>query len=217
MMSTTSGRVAAFLLAVVLFTCIPPGVAQISTATVVGTVHDAAGGVVVGAKVDAKNAATGNIRSTTTDGAGEYSIPNLSVGRYSIVVTMPGFKTFTANDVELQVAQRLLLDVRLEVGAVGQEITVAASAPLIDTESSSVGQVVDTAAVEHMPLNGRSFWQLTQLTPGANYTPGGQGTRTGGKSIRSSVVSVTVNGTAPTWTGWALDGAYGQNINAARL
>lgn len=156
MMSTTSGRVAAFLLAVVLFTCIPPGVAQISTATVVGTVHDAAGGVVVGAKVDAKNAATGNIRSTTTDGAGEYSIPNLSVGRYSIVVTMPGFKTFTANDLELQVAQRLLLDARLEVGAVGQEITVAASAPLIDTESSSVGQVVDTAAVEHMPLNGAS-------------------------------------------------------------
>ena len=135
------------------------------------------------------------------------SIPSLPAGHYSIIVTMPGFKTFTANDVELQVAQRLMLDARLEVGAVGQEITVAASAPLIDTASSSVGQVVDTAAVEHMPLNGRSFWQLTQLTPGANYTPGGQGTRTGGKSIRSSVVNVTVNGTAPTWTGWALDGA----------
>jgi hypothetical protein len=120
---------------------------------------------------------------------------------------MPGFKTFTANDVGLQVAQRLLLDARLEVGVVGQELTVTSAAPLIDTASSSVGQVVNTAAVEHMPLNGRSFWQLTQLTPGANYTPGGQGTRTGGKSIRSSVVNVTINGTAPTWTGWALDGA----------
>ena len=113
MMSTMPGCVVAFFFAVALSICIPPGVAQISTATVVGTVHDAAGGVIVGAKVDAKNAATGNIRSTTTDGAGEYSIPNLPVGRYSIVVTMAGFKTFTANDVELQVAQRLLLDARL--------------------------------------------------------------------------------------------------------
>lgn len=206
MIRKTFARRACFFLAAVLSGCGSRAVAQISTATVVGTVHDAAGGVVVGAKVDAKNPATGNVRSTITDGAGEYSIPNLPVGRYSIVVTMPGFKTFTANDIELQVAQHLLLDARLEVGAVGQEITVAAGAPLIDTESSSVGQVVDTAAVEHMPLNGRSFWQLTQLTPGANYTPGGQGTRTGGKSIRSSVVNVTVNGTAPTWTGWALDG-----------
>ena len=156
MMRKMSGHRAAFLLATLLSGGIPPLMAQISTATVVGTVRDAAGGVVVGAKVDAKNAATGNVRSTTTDGAGEYSIPNLPAGRYSIVVTMPGFKTFTANDVELQVAQRLLLEARLEVGTVGQEITVAASAPLIDTNSSSVGQVVDTAAVEHMPLNGAS-------------------------------------------------------------
>jgi len=62
--------------------------------------------------------------------------------------------------------------------------------------------------VEHMPLNGRSFWQLTSLTPGATYTPGGQGTRTGGSSIRSSAVNVTINGTAPNQTGWFLDGAF---------
>jgi hypothetical protein len=193
--------------AVALFLCSLPAPGQISTATLVGAVHDAVGGVVGGAKVDAKNAATGIVRSTVTDSGGEYSIPNLPAGHYSVTVSMTGFKTFTASDVELQVAQRLLLDARLEVGALGQEITVEATAPLIDAQSSSVGQVVNTAAVEHMPLNGRSFWQLTQLTPGANYTPGGQGTRTGGKSIRSSVVSVTVNGAAQTWTGWALDGA----------
>src|SRR5581483_5038733 len=168
---------------------------------------DATGAVVAGAKVDAKNIATGIVRSTTTDTSGEYTIPNLAAARYSISITMPGFKTFTAADVELQVAQRLLLNAVLEVGAVGQELTVTAAPPMIDTASSSVGQVVNTTAVERMPLNGRSFWQLTQLTPGATYTPGGQGTRTGGRSIRSSAVNVTINGTAPTWTGWALDGS----------
>ncbi len=181
--------------------------AQISTATLVGTVTDPTGAVVAGAKVEARNIATGIVRSTSTDGAGEYSITNLSAARYNVSVSITGFKTFNANEIELQVAQRVLLDAHLEVGSVGQELTVSASAPLIDTASSSVGQVVNTAAVEHMPLNGRSFWQLTQLTPGASYTPGGQGTRTGGRSIRSSVVNVTINGTAPTWTGWSLDGS----------
>src|SRR5215467_6538518 len=194
-------------IALLLILSAAPSRAQISSATLVGTVKDASGAVVVGANVEAKNVATGIARSTTTDGSGEYSIPALPAARYTVTVTMAGFKTFTASDVELQVAQRLMLDARLEVGTVGQELTVTAAGPLIDTASSSVGQVVNTAAVEHMPLNGRSFWQLTQLTPGALYTPGGQGTRTAGKSIRSSMVNVTVNGTAPTWTGWSLDGS----------
>lgn len=196
------------LVAAIVCLCAMSLDAQISTATLVGTVKDSTGAVIAGARVEAKNIATGVVRSTTTDSAGEYSIPNLPAARYNVTVTMPGFKTFTANDVELQVAQRLLLDARLELGAISQEVTVSAVTPLIDTASSSVGQVVDTAAVEHMPLNGRSFWQLTQLTPGATYTPGGQGTRTGGRSIRSSAVNVTINGTAPTWTGWALDGSF---------
>jgi len=181
--------------------------AQISSGSLVGTVKDASGAVVPNAKVEAKNIATGAVRSTLTDAGGEYSIPNLPAAHYNVTVSMTGFKTFNAPDLELQVAQRILFDARLELGAVGQELTVTATAPLIDTAASSVGQVVNTAAVQNMPLNGRSFWQLAQLTPGATYTPGGQGTRTSGRSIRSSAVNVTVNGTAPTWTGWSLDGS----------
>src|SRR5260370_23289436 len=195
------------LIAVSLILWARTAAAQISTATLVGTVKDSTGAVVAGAKVDAKNLATGAVRSTTTDGSGEYALPNLTAARYAVTVTTPGFKTFSAPAIELQVAQRALLDAVLEVGVVGQELTVTAAAPLIDTAASSVGQVVNTTAVEHMPLNGRSFWQLTQVTPGATYTPGGQGTRTSGKSIRSSAVNVTINGTAPTWTGWSPDGA----------
>ena len=103
---------------------------------------------------------------------------------------MAGFKTYSIPDVELQVAQRALHQRhpsgwRCRTGSDG-----AAAPPIVQTSESSVGQVVNPTSVERMPLNGRSFWQLTSLTPGATYTPGGQGTRTGGSSIRSSSVNV---------------------------
>ena len=182
--------------------------AQISTATLVGTVTDQSGGVVSGVTVDVTNKGTGTIRSATTSAGGEYVIPNLPAAHYSITAKMTGFKTYTVPDIELQVAQRALVEIKMELGGVEQSVTVEATPALLETTASSVGQVVNTTAVEHMPLNGRSFWQLTQLTPGATYTPGGQFTRTGGSSIRSSSVNVTINGSAPNQTGWFLDGAF---------
>src|SRR5206468_4995661 len=84
---------------------------------------------------------------------------------------------------------------------------VTAEAPLLATESTSVGQVVENRSVESLALNGRQFWQLVALTPGASYTPGGDRTRTGGSSIRSSAVNVQINGTGFIYNGWLLDGA----------
>jgi hypothetical protein len=77
----------------------------------------------------------------------------------------------------------------------------------LNQASSSVGQVIDTQTVQNMPLNGRTFWQLTQLTPGVSFIHGGQNIATGGTSIRASAVNVNVNGLSPSWTGWYLDGA----------
>ena len=194
----------------VLLACLCAGVvhAQISSATLVGTVTDPSGAIVSGAKVEATNTSTSVTRSTTTNTSGQYGISELPAAHYSITVRMNGFKTSHLADVELQVAQRAMVNVTLQLGGVEQAVTVAATTPLLETSASSVGQVVNTAAVEHMPLNGRSFWQLAALTPGATYTPGGQGTRTGGSSIRSSAVNVTINGAAPNQTGWFLDGAF---------
>ena len=84
---------------------------------------------------------------------------------------------------------------------------VTTSLPLLNTESSSVGQVVQNQSIESQPLNGRSFWQLVALVPGASYTPGGEGTITGGGSLRASVVNVQIDGTGFIWNGWLLDGA----------
>src|SRR5260370_42596894 len=128
-------------------------------------------------------------------------------GHSSTAPSLTGFKTTTIADIELQVAQQASVHPVLEVGQTTQEMTVTASAPILNSVSSSVGQVVDTQMVESMPLNGRSIWQLTQLTPGAAYIPGGQNVRAGGTSIRASIVNVNVNGMAPAWTGCARDRA----------
>src|SRR5580704_13034560 len=181
--------------------------AQVNTATMVGTVKDATGAAVPNASLTAKNLATGLTRSVSTDGAGNYVISNLPAGHYSVTASLSGFKTTTIPDIELQVAQQATVNPLLEVGQATQEMTVTAAPPLLNVVNSEVGQVVDTQAVESMPLNGRSFWQLTQLTPGAAYIPGGQNVRPGGTSIRASAVNVNVNGLSPAWTGWALDGA----------
>ena len=181
---------------------------QISSGTLVGSVTDQSGGAVSGANVQATNLATQISRSTTTNSGGEYVIPDLAAAHYSVTVTMTGFKTFIVPDIELQVAQRAMINANLQVGSVQQNLTVEAKAPMIDTSSASIGQVVDTSSVEHMPLNGRSFWQLTSLTPGATYSPGGQTTHTGGSTIRASVVNVNINGNQQDATGWSLDGAF---------
>src|SRR6185369_10125748 len=144
---------------------------QVNTATLVGTVRDASGAVVTGAAVTVKSEETAQERSATTDVTGNYTIPNLQVGHYVVSASLAGFKTSTTRNLELQVAQRATVNFVLEVGDSTQSITLVEQAPLMNTESAVVSQVVDTKAVESMPLNGRAFWQLTQLTPGASYNP----------------------------------------------
>ena len=182
--------------------------AQTTSATVVGTLTDSSGARIAGGTVSIKNLATGIEHSTTTDTNGEYVVPDLPAAHYSVTFSMAGFRPFVMSDIELLVAQRATLDATLQVGDATQVVTVNTAAPIVDTTASEVGQVVDTTTIEHVPLNGRSFWQLTNEVPGVTYTPGGQNTTTGGSSIRGSVVAVNINGGPPDQTGWMLDGAF---------
>jgi hypothetical protein len=182
--------------------------AQTTSATVVGTLTDSSGARIAGGIVSIKDIATGIEHSATTDGQGEYIIPDLQAAHYSVTFAMAGFRSFVMSDVELLVAQRATLDATLQIGDATQVVTVSTAAPMVDTTVSEVGQVVNTTTIEHVPLNGRSFWQLTNQVPGVTYTPGGQNTNTGGSTIRSSVVAVNVNGGPPDQTGWMLDGAF---------
>src|SRR5260370_22300829 len=127
--------------------------AQVNTATLLGAVKDASGAAAPKASVTARNLGTGLTRSALTDGAGDYVISNLPAGHYSVTAGLPGFKTTTISDIELQVAQQATVNPMLELGQTTQEVTVTAAAPLLNSVNSEVGQVVDTQAVESMPLN----------------------------------------------------------------
>lgn len=182
--------------------------AQSNTGTIVGTLTDETGAAIPGAVVTTRNLGTGQERTVTTGGSGEFTVTNLQIGHYSVRVTHEGFAPAQIPDTELQVAQRATINPVLRVGGVSDKVTViAADSPLLNQASSSVGQVIDTQTVQNMPLNGRTFWQLTQLTPGVSFIQGGQNIATGGTSIRASAVNVNVNGLSPSWTGWYLDGA----------
>jgi hypothetical protein len=198
----------AFLLLLLTVWQQPASHAQSTAAAIVGTVSEESGSIVPEATVTVKNLGTGDERTVKSDSSGAFTIPDLQVGHYSMTVTREGFAPVEIADTELQVAQRATINPVLHVGAVTEKVTVIATAtPLLNQASSSVGQVIDTQTVQNMPLNGRNFWQLTQLTPGVSYIPGGQNIAPGGTSIRASAVNVNINGLSPTFTGWYLDGS----------
>jgi hypothetical protein len=128
--------------------------AQFETATLTGTVTDAAGALVPKAVVRAINESTNVEAAATANDEGRYLFPSLRPGSYRVTVSAPGFKQFVSNGVVLQVNQAARLDIELTVGAVTEQVTVIAEAPILDTESASRGAVIDQAKIVELPLNG---------------------------------------------------------------
>ncbi len=138
------------------------------TATIVGRVADATGAVIGGAKVAARNAATGLERSTVTGDTGDYELPLLPItGAYTLSVSKEGFQTQELTGIVLQVDQRARLDVAMKVGSISEKVTVEELAPIVNTESGSIGQVIGNKNIVDLPLNGRNFTQLAALLPNA--------------------------------------------------
>jgi hypothetical protein len=140
--------------------------AQSTNASLAGRVADPSKARIAGAKVVAINAGTNISNEATTNAAGEYYLRSLLPGTYRIEVEKPGFKKLIKPDVILHVQDALNLDFELPVGAASESVTVQGGAPLLNTESASVSTLVDNQFVENMPLNGRSFSALIDLTPG---------------------------------------------------
>src|SRR5260370_11401794 len=128
---------------------------------------DMSGGVLPGVKITVHNLGTGGDYTTTSDNAGNYTVPLLPVGRYSMKAVAPGFKTWTVPEVALAIGDRLRQDIRLDVGALEQSMEVAASSPALQTDSSSLSNLINTNALQDLPLNGRNFVVLAQLTAGS--------------------------------------------------
>ena len=140
--------------------------AQEFRGTISGAVTDATGAAVPGASVLVKETQTGTINRTTSDAAGQYVVPFLLPGRYSITVTRTGFQTVLRNNITLQSQEHPILNVKLPVGSTAETVTVNSSTPLIDQANASVGTVISTRSVEDLPLNGRTPAALTELAAG---------------------------------------------------
>ena len=196
---------AAVLSAVIASVWTAPIAAQVTTGTIVGTVTDS-NGVVPGANVVIHEVNRGTSATFVTDGAGSYTAPFLTPGTYRVEVNVSGFKKWVRDGVILQVNQRARVDVSLEVGRLEETTTVVASAPLLRTDSSEVGTVIEERAIKELPLNGRNFAALVYLTPGI--TPGQAGENLSGASTFNPRGASNFNalGHQANANAWLIDG-----------
>lgn len=181
---------------------------QSPNGTISGLVADSSGAVIVGADMLLENDATGVQYSAKTNGDGIYLLSNLTPGTYRLQVSKIGFKTLIKPDIILSVQDALAINFTLPVGATSEIVTVVGGAPLIDTQDASVSTVVDRNFADNLPLNGRSFQTLIQLTPGVVLTPNNEGNEG----------QFSVNGQRTSANYWMVDGVsanigIGANFN----
>jgi hypothetical protein len=170
--------------------------AQVDTGTILGTVKDATSAVIPDARVTIVNQGTGETVTSTTRSDGTYIVTPLKIGSYRISVEHAGFKKAENAAFDLNIQQQAVVDFVLQAGATSETVEVTAQAPLLQTQSAVVGQVIGAQTVENMPLNGRDWTMLATLTPGV--TQAQQGARAGNQ--------FAANGTRPAQNDYLLDG-----------
>lgn len=167
-----------------LLLAVPFGaVAQVTTATIVGTVTDPGGSIVPGAQVTARNVDTGLTRTVTTSDVGTYRVEFLPIGKYTIDVSFTGFKRANFSDIVLQVNDTARVDVALAVGQVNETVTVSdTSTPAVNTSTSEIGRTIQSAEITSLPLVERNVYTLLDLTPGVQSNNNGVATASTGTS-----------------------------------
>jgi hypothetical protein len=168
-----------------------------TTATIFGTVTDAGGAVIPGAKVTVTHVQTGTARQVAANEAGDYVFVQLPVGTFTLQAQASGFKEFVQTDLLLQVSENRRVDVQLQVGQVTERIEVEAQAAQVETRTGTIGEVIDSRRIADLPLNGRNPVQLQLLVPGVG--------RRGGRDQQQNE-TVSVNGSAFRGNNYALDG-----------
>ncbi|MBV9503457.1 MAG: carboxypeptidase regulatory-like domain-containing protein [Acidobacteriia bacterium] len=184
--------------------CTSSSPAQISQGSLFGTVRDSTGGVIPAVMLTLMDVNTGQMRTTATDSMGQYSVLQLPAGTYSLTAQVQGFQTIRVTQIPLAVGQNARYDLTMQVGGTtGQSVTVTGEAPLVETTEATLSSEVTNKQLVDLPLNGRSFTDLVQLSPGSGWatsvTPfpgifGGKGTR------------ITVNGSGINGNLWYVDG-----------
>src|ERR1700730_7080605 len=171
-----------------------PARAQVSTADVVGTAFDPTGAVLAGVRVTATNSDTGFSRVATSNESGAFVISLLPIGRYTVKAEISGFKVYSVSNVALAEGDRFRLDLNMEVGQLVDSIEVTAHTTSLQADTSSLGTLINAQAVQDLPINGRNFFRLAQLSAGAN-EDGDNSLQSGNRpDDRRSSSAVAVNG-----------------------
>jgi hypothetical protein len=145
--------------------------AQAPVGTISGTVHDQTNAVLPGASITVRHVATGAERHVTSAEDGTFAVPSLPAGAYTVSAELSGFRNHSS-EVTVATGRVATLDLRMEIGAASEAITVAASAIHVETEAHAVTGVITRQKIQELPLNGRSFLQLAFLEPGVSAIPG---------------------------------------------
>src|SRR5689334_19390854 len=208
---TTSTRQALVLMFSLLF-AVSSVFAQKFTGTIQGRVTDPSGAVLPNAQVTITNVATGVTRTATTNADGDYTFPELQVGTYEVRVSSASFKEAVTRNVELHVASTSTVNMQMQVGSATEVVSVEANAVQVATTTAAVGEIVNGTQVRELPLNGRSFAQLTQLQPGVsaanNFDSKNKGLLAG--------VDFSVNGNPTTNNLFLVDGANNNDVGSNR-
>ena len=186
------------------------------TGSIAGIVTDPSGSVVPGAPVTATNTATGVQATVQTDGAGFYSFPDLPVGDYNLDVKQTGFKSYHKGGIHIDANSAIRADVKLALGEVSEKVTVESSAVQVETQSTQMGEVIDSQKITAVPLDGRSFIDLLSLQPGV--VPGAYSSQAAGLNDRNvsgtlGAGNQSVNGQREASNGFMLNGA---NVNEGK-
>src|SRR6195256_1241777 len=179
--------------------------AQVAGATLSGTITDAQGGAVIGAKISARNGATGVTTDSTTNASGAYSIVNLLPADYEISVSSPGFRT-AVSKVTLTVGAQQAMNIALTVGEVSQTVEVTGAAPAIETENATLSGNVQSAQILELPLNGRDWASLATLEPGVVSVRPHESVDQPGGNLRGLGAQMTIDGNRHTQNVYRLNG-----------
>jgi carboxypeptidase family protein/TonB-dependent receptor-like protein len=192
-----------FAMFVLLVLSVAVARAQDTTGTILGTIVDASGGVLPGVTVAIKNTDTSQSRTVVTDAAGRYRVPLLAPGHYEVTAQISGFQTMVRSGITVTVGQQAVVDARMSLGNVSESITVEGAAPLVETTTGTISNVVTEQQLGSMPLNGRDITQLVLLQPGVVMSRSsvqgsnvGQGTKMSVAGSRPSQNMFTLDGTA---------------------
>ncbi|HEY3939213.1 MAG TPA: carboxypeptidase-like regulatory domain-containing protein [Bryobacteraceae bacterium] len=191
-----------------------------ATGTISGSVSDASGGAVSGAKITVTAPATGSVREATTDASGHYVVPLLGVGTYNARAEIKGFRTEESQGIVLQTNEQRELDFTLAPATLQQNVDVSATAVAVQTSNGSLGQVITSQQVADLPLNGRDFVQLATLTPGTTQETNPNSFFNGGPSSEASArgsFSLSVGGSRANSTDWLLDGNDNNELTSGAI